>query len=81
MNLVMEHLLEKVFEPERVPYFTDGLVPIHIVRRLIEQAEQSTEQRIIKLLEEYLSAFGAPQEQLMQRRMTDFIALIKGEKQ
>lgn len=35
--------------------------------------------RIIKLLEEYLSAFQAPQEQLMQRRMTDFIALIKGE--
>lgn len=36
-------------------------------------------ERIIKLLEEYLSAFQAPQEQLMQRRMTDFIALIKGE--
>lgn len=36
-------------------------------------------ERIIKLLEEYLSAFQAPQEQLMQRRMADFIELIKGE--
>jgi hypothetical protein len=36
-------------------------------------------ERIIKLLKEYLSAFQAPQEQLMQRRMADFIALIEGE--
>ena len=81
MNLVMEHLLEKVFEPERVPYFTDGLVPIHIVRRLIEQAEQSTEQRIIKLLDQKHTATEGDKTHNKSGNCTacEVMVLIKGE--
>ena len=43
------------------------------------QGVERERERIVKVLEDYLSAFGAPQEELMQRRMADFIKLIKGE--
>jgi hypothetical protein len=46
---------------------------------LLKYGRRQERERIIKLLEEYLSAFQAPQEQLMQRRMADFITLIKGD--
>ena len=86
MSLVMEHLLEKVYEPNEVPYFADGQVPIAVVRRLIEQAEQATEQRIIKLLEENASNACYCQDcwdesaggQYPIHGFTNAIALIKG---
>ena len=76
MSIVMEHLLEKVYEPNEVPYFTDGQVPIAVVRRLIEQAEQATEQRITKLLEN-LDAWPAKFDR--DGALEFLIALIKGE--
>ncbi len=81
MSLVMEHLLEKVYEPNEVPYFADGQVPIAVVRRLIEQAEQATEQRITKLLDGLMDFETNTKARLEHKLALQVLkdALIKGE--
>jgi hypothetical protein len=85
-NLTAEAILNELSKLRdntgRAMSFAEGqtIVPNSLLTQVWEEAERKEQQRIIKLLEENFNCFDASNNQVDYMSLTDFIALIRGER-